>query len=110
MGNVFSNLAVGALPLAQRRNREFELDLESVLLYILIGVVVGILARLLVPGRDPIGLVGTILIGILGAVIGGWLAGEVFPETKGVDWIASVGVAIVLVLLVRAVSRRRRLV
>ena len=75
--------------------------------YILIGLVVGLVARFIVPGRDPIGLLGTLLIGVIGAVIGGWLAGEVFAETAGVDWIASILVAAVLVLLLRAGSHRR---
>jgi uncharacterized membrane protein YeaQ/YmgE (transglycosylase-associated protein family) len=73
-----------------------------------VGVIVGVLARLLVPGRDPIGVLGTIVIGIAGAVLGGWLAGAFFAETEGVDWLASIGVAVVLVLLIRALSRRRR--
>ncbi|MGH2488525.1 MAG: GlsB/YeaQ/YmgE family stress response membrane protein, partial [Candidatus Limnocylindria bacterium] len=55
----------------------------------------------------PLGLLGTLLVGVIGAVIGGWLAGEVFAETQGVDWIASIVVAAVLVLLLRAGSRRR---
>jgi uncharacterized membrane protein YeaQ/YmgE (transglycosylase-associated protein family) len=73
-----------------------------------VGVIVGVLARLLVPGRDPIGVLGTIVIGIAGAVLGGWLAGAFLAETEGVDWLASIGVAVVLVLLVRVLSRRRR--
>lgn len=84
-----------------------DLDVASLLGYILIGLVVGLLARLVVPGRTRIGLFATIAIGVIGAVIGGWLAGEIFEETEGVDWIASVLVAIVLVLLLRAASRRR---
>lgn len=92
--------------LAQDRIR-IDLDIASILGYVLIGLVVGLLARLLVPGRTSIGVIGTIVIGVIGAVIGGWLAGEVFKETKGVDWIASVLVAVVLVLLLRAATRRR---
>ena len=92
--------------LAQDRIR-IDLDIASILGYVLIGLVVGLLARLLVPGRTSIGVFGTIVIGVIGAVIGGWLAGEVFKETKGVDWIASVLVAVVLVLLLRAATRRR---
>jgi uncharacterized membrane protein YeaQ/YmgE (transglycosylase-associated protein family) len=84
-----------------------DLDIASLLGYILIGLVVGLLARLIVPGPTPIGVVGTVLIGVIGAIVGGWLAGEVFEETPGVDWIASVLVAVVLVLLLRAGSRRR---
>jgi uncharacterized membrane protein YeaQ/YmgE (transglycosylase-associated protein family) len=69
-------------------------------------MIVGLLARLLVPGRDPVGLLGTLLIGVIGAVLGGWLAGAFFKETAGVDWLASIGVAVLLLLLVRAGSRR----
>jgi uncharacterized membrane protein YeaQ/YmgE (transglycosylase-associated protein family) len=93
--------------LAAKGEIRIHLDLASILGYILIGLVVGLVARFIVPGRDPIGLLGTLLVGVVGAVIGGWLAGEVFAETSGVDWIASILVAAVLVLLLRAGSRRR---
>src|SRR4029450_11358727 len=76
--------------LAAKGEIRLHLDLASILGYILIGLVVGLVARFIVPGRDPIGLLGTLLIGVIGAVIGGWLAGEVFAETAGVDWIASI--------------------
>jgi uncharacterized membrane protein YeaQ/YmgE (transglycosylase-associated protein family) len=79
----------------------------EILYYILIGVVVGALARLLLPGRDPIGIIGTIVVGILGAVIGGYLAGAVFGETEGVDWIASILVAIGLLFLYRRMTYGR---
>lgn len=85
------------------------LDISSLLGYVLIGLIVGLLARLIVPGPTRIGLLATILIGVVGAVVGGWLAGELFRETEGVDWIASVLVAIALVLLVRASTGRRPL-
>jgi uncharacterized membrane protein YeaQ/YmgE (transglycosylase-associated protein family) len=101
--------ALAAVPLiaAKGDNLRIDLDLGSILGYILIGLIVGLLARLLVPGRDPIGLLGTLVLGVVGAVLGGWLAGAFFKETEGVDWLASIGVAVVLVLLVRAGSRRR---
>lgn len=84
----------------------FDVDVSSLLTYVLIGLVVGLVARLLVPGRTSMSLLATIVIGIIGAVIGGWLAGAVFEETAGVDWIASILVALVLVLLLRGGSRR----
>jgi uncharacterized membrane protein YeaQ/YmgE (transglycosylase-associated protein family) len=80
------------------------IDLGSIVIYALIGLAVGLLARFLVPGRDPMGFLGTLFLGVVGALIGGWLAGEVFPETEGVDWLASILVAIILVLLVRSFS------
>ena len=101
--------ALAVVPLVAARGDNFRLDTDigSILGYILVGLVVGLLARLLVPGRDPIGLLGTLVLGVVGAVLGGWLAGAFFKETAGVDWLASIGVAVVLVLLVRAGSRRR---
>jgi len=102
-------LASVPLPLIAAKGDAIRLDTDigSILGYVVVGLIVGVLARLLVPGRDPLGFLGTLAIGILGAVLGGWLAGAFFAETEGVDWLASIGVAIVLVLLVRALSRRR---
>ena len=100
--------ALAAVPLIAARgdNLRLDTDIGSILGYILVGLIVGLLARLLVPGRDPVGLLGTLVLGVVGAVLGGWLAGAFFKETAGVDWLASIGVAVVLVLLVRAGSRR----
>jgi uncharacterized membrane protein YeaQ/YmgE (transglycosylase-associated protein family) len=92
---------------AQKGDR---LDIESILGNIVVGAIVGIVARLLIPGSSGMGLVVTIVVGIVGAVIGGWLAGAVFEETKGVDWIASILVAALVVWLVTraGASRWRR--
>jgi uncharacterized membrane protein YeaQ/YmgE (transglycosylase-associated protein family) len=99
--NVRPTIGLFALTLVAQKGK-VRIDLGSILLYALIGLVVGILARFLVPGRDPMGFLGTLVIGVVGAVLGGWLAGAVFPETQGVDWLASILVAILLVLLVRS--------
>ena len=100
--------ALVAVPLiaAKGDNLRLDTDIGSILGYILVGLIVGLLARLLVPGRDPVGLLRTLVIGVIGAILGGWLAGAFFKETAGVDWLASIGVAVLLVLLVRAGSRR----
>ncbi len=84
-----------------------DLDVASILGYVVVGIVVGVLARFLVPGRDPMGWVGTIVLGILGAVIGGWAAGAIFEDTSGVDWIASIVAAVLLVLIWRAIAGNR---
>lgn len=47
---------------------------------IIIGLIAGALARLLVPGRDPIGIPGTILLGIVGSFIGGFLGYVLFHK------------------------------
>lgn len=92
---------------AQAGDRGTDFDVVSILGYIVVGAVVGVLARFLVPGDDPMGIVGTIVLGIVGAVIGGWAAGAVFEDTAGVDWIASIIAAVVLVLVWRAVASSR---
>jgi uncharacterized membrane protein YeaQ/YmgE (transglycosylase-associated protein family) len=92
---------------AAAKDKGADIDVASILGYIVIGIIVGVLARFLVPGRDPMGVIGTIVLGVLGAVIGGWAAGAILPETTGVDWIASIVAAVLLVLLWRAVSGNR---
>jgi uncharacterized membrane protein YeaQ/YmgE (transglycosylase-associated protein family) len=79
----------------------------DILIYVLVGLVVGLIARLLLPGPDPIGIIGTIVLGIVGALIGGWLFGAVFPETEGVDWIGAVVVAMILLFLYRRFTAGR---
>ena len=86
-----------------------EVDIQSILGYIVVGAVVGIVGRLLVPGTGGMSWLLTIVVGIVGAVLGGWLAGNVFEETGGVDWIASFLVAAILVWIVaRSGAGRRR--
>jgi uncharacterized membrane protein YeaQ/YmgE (transglycosylase-associated protein family) len=78
--------------------------------YLLIGVIVGPLARLLIPGDDPMPWWMTIVVGAVGALIGGWLAQYITPDNEGVPWIASILGAAVLVAalrLVRGGSTRR---
>ncbi|MFI6564116.1 GlsB/YeaQ/YmgE family stress response membrane protein [Streptomyces sp. NPDC050534] len=69
---------------------------------IIIGIVIGVLGRLVVPGRQRIGILWTILIGIVAALIGTAVAaGLNVADTKGIDWIewliqialAAIGVA-----------------
>ena len=47
--------------------------LEFIIILILIGLVAGAVARLVVPGRDPMGILGTILLGIVGSFVGGFI-------------------------------------
>lgn len=80
---------------------------------ILIGIVVGVLARLLLPGKQPIGMLVTILVGIVAALIGTWLAQElgISTTTPGIDWgvlLVQLVVAVIGVALVSALMGRRR--
>ena len=84
----------------------------EIIVFFLGGPVVGIVARLLLPGRDPIGVLGTIVVGCVGGLVGGYLFGSVFSnDTPGVDWIDFLGAVIVamgLLLLYRMFAGRSR--
>lgn len=84
----------------------------GVLGWIVFGLVVGALAKLLMPGRDPGGFIVTILIGIAGAVLGGFLGrslGWYGPE-DGAGFLMSLLGAILLLGIYRMmVGRRQRI-
>ena len=102
-------VGLAAMPLvAQRGGGGGDVDIQSILGYIVVGAVIGVIARLLVPNTGGMSWVLTIVVGIVGAVIGGYLAGAVFEETGGVDWIASVLVAAILVWIVARMGAGRR--
>ncbi|KQV93627.1 MULTISPECIES: GlsB/YeaQ/YmgE family stress response membrane protein [Streptomyces] len=64
------------------------MEISGVISAIVIGIVIGVLGRLVVPGRQRIGILWTILIGIVAAFIGtGIAAGLDVADTDGVDWV-----------------------
>jgi uncharacterized membrane protein YeaQ/YmgE (transglycosylase-associated protein family) len=71
--------------------------------WIVFGAVVGALARLVMPGRDPIGCAMTILLGIAGSVIGGYLLGLLIAGrgTDAAGWIGSILGAVLVLWLYR---------
>jgi uncharacterized membrane protein YeaQ/YmgE (transglycosylase-associated protein family) len=77
---------------------------------IFVGLLVGVVAKVLLPGRDPGGAVVTILIGIAGSVIAGFLGRSIgwYTDGQAAGFIASVLGSIVLLLLYRAVTGRGR--
>jgi uncharacterized membrane protein YeaQ/YmgE (transglycosylase-associated protein family) len=81
----------------------------DVLLWIVFGLVVGIVAKLIMPGRDPGGIVLTIIIGIVGALLGGWLGRVLgfYREGQGAGFIMAVVGAIVLLALYRLIAGNR---
>jgi uncharacterized membrane protein YeaQ/YmgE (transglycosylase-associated protein family) len=80
----------------------------EILFFIIVGLVVGVLARLLLPGRDPIGVLGTIVVGIIGAIVGGYLWIAIFGnDQEGVAWIGSILVAMGILFLYRKMTYGR---
>ncbi|MEU5522973.1 GlsB/YeaQ/YmgE family stress response membrane protein [Streptomyces sp. NPDC047860] len=64
------------------------MEIDGIISAILIGIVIGVLGRLVVPGRQRIGVLWTILVGIVAALIGSALAAAFgVADTKGVDWV-----------------------
>jgi uncharacterized membrane protein YeaQ/YmgE (transglycosylase-associated protein family) len=83
----------------------------EILGWIIFGLIVGALAKLLMPGRDPGGWIVTILLGIAGSFVGGFLARALLggaDSTAG--WIGSIIGAMVLLLIYRLIIGRRRVV
>jgi uncharacterized membrane protein YeaQ/YmgE (transglycosylase-associated protein family) len=80
----------------------------SVIGWIIFGLIAGIVAKLLTPGRDPGGFIVTTLIGIVGALIGGYIGRGLgwYQEGEPVGFLMAVVGSIVLLLLYRVVARR----
>lgn len=83
----------------------------AILGWILFGLVIGALAKLVMPGRDPGGIIVTMLLGIAGAVLGGFLGRVLgfYQEGEAAGWIMSFVGAVVLLGIYRMVMRRRTL-
>ena len=81
----------------------------GILSWILFGLVVGVIAKLLMPGRDPGGFIVTILLGIAGALIGGFVGRAMgfYGENESAGWIMSILGAIVLLAVYRMMVRPR---
>ncbi len=78
---------------------------------IIIGLIVGIIAKLLMPGRDPGGFIVTILLGIAGAFVASWIGQAVgwYRPGEGAGFLASVIGAIIILAAYRAIVGRSRL-
>ncbi|MGA7617485.1 MAG: GlsB/YeaQ/YmgE family stress response membrane protein [Thermoanaerobaculia bacterium] len=83
----------------------------NILWWIIFGLIVGAIAKLLMPGRDPGGIIVTILLGIAGSFVGGFLGQIVFGTgNSAAGWIGSIIGAIVLLLIYRLIVGRRHYV
>jgi uncharacterized membrane protein YeaQ/YmgE (transglycosylase-associated protein family) len=79
--------------------------------WIIIGGIAGGIAKLLMPGRDPGGCIITILLGIAGAVVAGWIFQRIgfYGPNEGASFVAAVVGAFVLLLIYRLIIGTRRL-
>ena len=74
--------------------------------WLIIGLVAGALARLLVPGRDPMGWLATILLGLAGALVGGVLADMLFDD-ESIGLVGAIAGAVLLLLAYNTMTRGR---
>ncbi len=83
----------------------------AVLGWIVFGLIVGALAKLVMPGRDPGGIIVTMLIGIAGAVLGGFIGRAMgfYGPNQAAGFLMSFLGAVVLLVLYRMIARRRAL-
>lgn len=81
----------------------------GILAWILFGLVIGIIAKVLMPGRDPGGFIITILLGVAGALLGGFVgrAMDFYGEGQTAGWIMSILGAVLLLAVYRMMVRRR---
>jgi uncharacterized membrane protein YeaQ/YmgE (transglycosylase-associated protein family) len=81
----------------------------SIIVWIVFGLVVGIIAKLLMPGRDPGGFIVTTLLGIAGALLGGFIGRAMgfYGPNQGAGWLMSILGAIILLAIYRMMVRRR---
>ncbi|MGI8574125.1 MAG: GlsB/YeaQ/YmgE family stress response membrane protein [Egibacteraceae bacterium] len=80
--------------------------------WIVLGLLAGAIAKLLLPGRDPGGLIVTMLLGVVGALLGGFLAAALFDVTITRSffdletWVSAILGAMLVLVVYRMVSRR----
>lgn len=85
----------------------------GIIAFIILGLLAGLIARAILPGEDPGGLIVTGIIGVAGALLGGFLAGALFdadPLDEFFDvstWLTAIVGAIVLLLIYRVVAGGR---
>lgn len=81
--------------------------------FLVLGLIAGVIARIVIPGKQPGGFWVTLLLGVLGAMLGGWLGGLIFDISMDAfwswqSWLFSVIGAIIVILIVQAIFGRRK--
>ncbi|HET8569702.1 MAG TPA: GlsB/YeaQ/YmgE family stress response membrane protein [Candidatus Limnocylindria bacterium] len=86
------------------------MDLVGLLVFLIMGLIAGFIARALMPGPDPMGWVGTMVLGVIGSFVGGTLAALLFGGTlqlSAAGLIGSIIGAIIALWIWRTMAGRR---
>ena len=85
----------------------------GIIAFLILGLLAGAIAKAIIPGNDPGGIIVTMIIGVVGALLGGFLAAALFdaqPMDEFFDistWLAAIVGSVILLLLYRAVTGNR---
>lgn len=77
----------------------------GIIAFLIMGLIAGLIARAIVPGKDPMGLLGTLILGVIGAFLGGFIFGG--PD-DAVGYIGAVIGAVVVLLVYKLATRGSR--
>ena len=80
----------------------------DIIVYAIAGLVIGALARLILPGKQSMGWVLTMVIGVVSAIVGGLIWNAIFPDNEGIAWIGSLLVALVIIVIYERVVANRQ--
>ncbi|MFE7509415.1 GlsB/YeaQ/YmgE family stress response membrane protein [Promicromonospora sp. NPDC057488] len=82
--------------------------------FLVLGLIAGVIARIIIPGKQPGGFWVTLLLGVLGAMLGGWIGSALFKIDAMAEfwswesWLFSVIGAIIVILIAQAIFGRRK--
>lgn len=79
----------------------------GILWFILAGLIIGFIARAILPGKQAMSIPATLVLGVVSAVIGGVLWNLIFKHNRGVAWIGSIIVAVIILFLYERVMASR---
>lgn len=79
----------------------------DIIVYAIAGLVIGALARLILPGKQSMGWILTMVIGVVSAIVGGLIWNAIFSGNEGVAWIGSIIVAVVIIVIYERVIAKK---
>ena len=85
----------------------------GIISWLILGLIAGAIARAILPGKGPGGWIVTIIIGVLGAMLGGWIASAIFDVSVNDrffdlgTWLFAIGGGLIVSIIWRAVTRNR---
>jgi uncharacterized membrane protein YeaQ/YmgE (transglycosylase-associated protein family) len=103
---------LGGIPKDGMQHAPIGKALMGFLSFLILGIIAGIIARLIIPGRQKGGWLLTIILGIVGAMLGGWIAGFFVADAYSAffslaAWIAAIVGALIVTLIFNALFNRR---